>query len=358
MKHNYISQGKNYISSKRASKISEYSSDYVGQLCRQGKLDCKRVGHNWFVTEESLRSHMTRVWSDDALRTRASNLQRRFINDQTSSKSDDALNDSTRRISSKQAALLSGYSADYIGQLCRSKKLDAVMIGKTWFVVEDSLKSHMEKIRAEENARKVEKQNQEHVVVQRAARANIADRTPAKSSVNKFNSRSFFAKLLTTTLVAIVLVAVGSTIFLGSVSVSNVAVKQPMVAGVYEAAQFVSEIFSRSFAVIAKLFSGQHDLAVNVDSVSGSVNASEIGSDNSGVADRGMVVVPMSDVKKQDEEMKAAIQRSFSDQVKVVPDKTGSSGVITPVFKKANGKDFMYVMVPLDSQQNSNQHPP
>jgi hypothetical protein len=49
--------GKKYISSKRASEITGYAKDYIGQLCRAGKLDARRVGRNWYVSEEEAREH-------------------------------------------------------------------------------------------------------------------------------------------------------------------------------------------------------------------------------------------------------------------------------------------------------------
>ena len=45
-------------------------------------------------------------------------------------------------ISAKRGADVTGYTRDYIGQLCRAKKVEATMIGKTWFVSEDSLSTH------------------------------------------------------------------------------------------------------------------------------------------------------------------------------------------------------------------------
>lgn len=35
-----------------------------------------------------------------------------------------------------------GYTADYVGQLARAKKVEAVLVGRTWYVKEDSIKSH------------------------------------------------------------------------------------------------------------------------------------------------------------------------------------------------------------------------
>src|SRR3989344_5877927 len=57
MKDTLILEGKNYISARRAAKIINYAQDYIGQLCRAGKLDCRMVGRSWFVTEESLLAH-------------------------------------------------------------------------------------------------------------------------------------------------------------------------------------------------------------------------------------------------------------------------------------------------------------
>jgi len=49
--------GKKYISSKRASKISGYTKDYIGQLSRANKLDARLVGRTWYVAEDSLLAH-------------------------------------------------------------------------------------------------------------------------------------------------------------------------------------------------------------------------------------------------------------------------------------------------------------
>lgn len=40
------------------------------------------------------------------------------------------------------AAKQFGYTSDYVGQLCRSKKIDARLVGRTWFVNTDSIVEH------------------------------------------------------------------------------------------------------------------------------------------------------------------------------------------------------------------------
>lgn len=49
-------QGKKYISSKRASQLTGYAKDYIGQLARGGKLPGTRVGRAWYVDEEALKA--------------------------------------------------------------------------------------------------------------------------------------------------------------------------------------------------------------------------------------------------------------------------------------------------------------
>lgn len=57
MENSLFTEGKEYISSGRAAKIFDYSSDYIGQLCRTRKVVGKLVGRTWYVELDSLVSH-------------------------------------------------------------------------------------------------------------------------------------------------------------------------------------------------------------------------------------------------------------------------------------------------------------
>ena len=48
---------KKYISAKEASLLISYSKDYIGQLCRADKVDCKQIGRIWYVSEESILNY-------------------------------------------------------------------------------------------------------------------------------------------------------------------------------------------------------------------------------------------------------------------------------------------------------------
>jgi hypothetical protein len=50
-------EGKEWISTSRASEIAGYSRDYVAQLCRQGKIRSLMSERAWWVDESSLRKH-------------------------------------------------------------------------------------------------------------------------------------------------------------------------------------------------------------------------------------------------------------------------------------------------------------
>lgn len=55
-----------FITLKEAAKISGYTSDYVGQLIRQGKLSGKQVycAMAWVTTEEALCAYMAKAQSE------------------------------------------------------------------------------------------------------------------------------------------------------------------------------------------------------------------------------------------------------------------------------------------------------
>jgi hypothetical protein len=64
----------------------------------------------------------------------------------------------------------------------------------------------------------------------------------------------------------------------------------------------------------------------------------------------GVAVVGSSGSSAQDEATKKKIADSFSDNVEVTADKSGTAGVIKPVFKQTNGQDFIYVLVPVNKK--------
>lgn len=52
-----IIEEKKYISSKRAAKMTGYAKDYIGQLCREGRVSARLVGRSWYVLESAIKDH-------------------------------------------------------------------------------------------------------------------------------------------------------------------------------------------------------------------------------------------------------------------------------------------------------------
>ncbi len=48
---------KRYVSSKRAAKMTGYAKDYIGQLCREGRVPARLVGRSWYVLETAIQDH-------------------------------------------------------------------------------------------------------------------------------------------------------------------------------------------------------------------------------------------------------------------------------------------------------------
>jgi hypothetical protein len=61
-----IFAGNKYISSKRASKLTGYTTDYIGQMCRGDKMDCRLVGRNWYINDKAIREQKKSFKKDQA----------------------------------------------------------------------------------------------------------------------------------------------------------------------------------------------------------------------------------------------------------------------------------------------------
>lgn len=49
--------GKTYVKAAKAAAAAGYTADYVGQLCRAGKLDAVTIGKAWYVREGAVLEH-------------------------------------------------------------------------------------------------------------------------------------------------------------------------------------------------------------------------------------------------------------------------------------------------------------
>jgi hypothetical protein len=126
-------EGKEYISSKRASELSGYSQDYIGQLARGGAVDAQRVGGLWFVYMPAL----------EAYKLKAESYKPEPPQRVPQSEPESLLTfDGKDYVSAARAAKLTGYHQDYVGQLARSGTVLSRQVGNRWFVERDGIQSH------------------------------------------------------------------------------------------------------------------------------------------------------------------------------------------------------------------------
>ncbi len=78
--------------------------------------------------------------------------------------------DGKRFVKAATAAKALGYTSDYVGQLCRSEKIEAHLVGRSWYVDQEALREHRidkkrsSSVKAREQVQKAVKEGQEAVI--------------------------------------------------------------------------------------------------------------------------------------------------------------------------------------------------
>ncbi len=351
-------EGKKYISSKRAAEIGRYTQDYIGQLIRDKKIEARRVGRAWFVSLSSLEKHIGKkngesTFSEPAVAapTQAKEEQKPLYLE------------GKKFVSSKEASELSGYSRDYIGQLVRDKRIDATMVGRSWFVSLPSLEEHIEKQKGE---KLLETEKKESPLISRYEKESILpiphlpkkDTTPAtvferkisypvlvvkRAPVSPF---AYFKKMGLAAAIVMVLLFGASTVHL-------TLTKNALPAGTLASASLVSKVGFESFAIdwyryVNGKFIGVHRFFAELFGTSHLAVETRPLAPASNTTPQGLVVMPSTPENNQAIEH---IKQSFSDNVGVKENADGISGVITPVFQKVSGDEYLYVLVPVQEKK-------
>lgn len=242
-----------------------------------------------------------------------------------------------RYISAGRAAIFSGYTSDYIGQLCRSEKLECKMIGRSWFVTAESLIKHRSSTNPDLNLNV----NLNLIQTQTPETEKEIEKiffVPDIFSLPHYISGSFLAspsyprsKIISATFTDI-------SITLTVLFISFIFLFQSLqpIKNTYVLNYYTASVISVAEGIVSKVFSffsNMRKIAKPKD------------------AYNGFAIVPSTDSPSQNEAMKQKIKNSFSDEVAIKPDQSGTAGIITPIFKKAKGDDFIYVLVPVKEDQ-------
>lgn len=127
--------GDEYISTKRAAEILDYSADYIGQLARGGKIKARRVERAWVVNLQSLKDHKEKAEA--------------YVPVPPVLEVSEPLEtivglDGIEYVSAKRAAEISHYNPDYVAQLAREGKVPAKQVANRWYVAKTELLKHKE----------------------------------------------------------------------------------------------------------------------------------------------------------------------------------------------------------------------
>lgn len=388
MKDSFIIEGKKYISSKRASAISDYSSDYIGQLCRANKLDCKMIGRAWFVTEESVHLHKAIISREESVRNRIENLKGKVDEVSKNTFTKIVINkDSTPTITPAPVQTPAPVSTPAvtpapaipwtITQKVSSIKSPYIYSDDNRPLLPELKKKETEKIissvieiKKQEVSKKVQK---EVVAVSAPIVSTLPISTPSisekKSSVAKTvsiseslivkNSISYFnltrqiilQRVIAPALVLLVMFGVGTGTYIVADKIEDnispeLADSASMVtANIYDAVGSALLTMKNGYNNVVAFFTSPAKLAMDVPREFGEVRVSKI-------TPNGIVLSSSIGSEQGDEDLKNKIKGSFSDDVEISPDNSGTAGVITPVFKDTKGKDFVYVMVPVKESDN------
>jgi hypothetical protein len=350
VKNKVVFKGQKYISARRASEISGYNSDYLGQLCRGEKLHCRAVKGIWFIKENSLLEHIKtnsrKKTSPLLLKAQAREKERVSF-------------DNEKYISAIRASDISGYNSDYIGQLCRGKKLHCRLISRTWFVKENSLLEHVKtSSRKKTSPLLLETPDQDKEKVFFAEDKKVAA-TLLKSNLvkefsffNKVLTRKFFAASFLTLIISLSISVTVVSLSSPLVRDSEVSVLKPVETITANLKDFLStsslaKRYEGSFLSRAywKVVYFKDNLKRKMTTIFKKGPVVKKGP----VARKGSVVVPTPKTDKEEDIdlLKKHIEESFSDEVEIVADPSNTSGVIKPVFREDMGEEYLYVMVPI-----------
>ena len=339
MKDTLILEGKTYISARRASKVISYAQDYIGQLCRAGKLDCRMVGRSWFVTEASLIAHRdatldvnlekvsttpknTEAVIDLGIDTGIENLNIEKIEN---IKTDEKEGIENVKQTIKEALKKVALKSDIIPEALPSPFTYESITAPALPPLAKKVPSHF----SIPTAKFIEQ-------VTPASHARAISYVDASKSVLVIALLAVTGALATFTMTP-----VGST-FTTNLTSSIYSVSQNLIEKTSHGLGAVTTRIGDYFGQGADV-NTQVAIETPTPTPVSSVTNKTVNTENFS----GISIVPSKNSANLDEATKAKIRNTFSDEVVVNADNSGTAGIVRPVFKKAGSDDFVYVLVPV-----------
>lgn len=305
--------GKILSSLKRASEVSGYAKDYIGQLCRANKIISKRIGRDWFIDINELLLYKEKA---------------------TQIKKQNGLNAANKFPLQKKEILL---SRDPKIREILSPAIAILILAVAFIVYIGKVGAVSEIYQSAIFSSNVLAQDLRNILAG-------AGKIPGKIIVCA-GDKTYSAANITETIGAVFSV---SDFFNKSMQIISKIAKETadnIASFPKNIKELAMELFGRETSIVAVQTS-----AVPEPSFSPLVLTS--GDDGAEAPDskdfqEGLVVIRSSGNESNDEKMKEKIKKSFSDEVIIKPDSTGRSGIIKPVFKNTEGENYLFILVPI-----------
>lgn len=354
----YIGE-KRYISAKRASKLTGYASDYIGQLARSGKVDAQIVGRSWFVCEDSLLGYKRNV-IDHEISGNSGRFKKQQSAKKAAAKSEpqNATADSRKKHAKIPQRLkvvpVVAYGQKLYRRMPRVSAMPAVRIPLR--IVEAPIKAIAEPVVRELAPVAVTSPYFKPELIRAAGNLFMSGAVALGLLLVIFGSANFYRSLETGTngiagTASAILRNAGSVVE-NTPAYFNAGLAAVGTAVSDDGAESAFSRFART--AVAKFNRSAVAFYHGVNSLIGSdpfidmrpVHVAKNVEDRKEDASAGIVVVPSTGDKKTDEEIERHIRDSFSDEVVIEQDDDGT-GVIKPVFKSGKEDEYLYVLVPI-----------
>jgi len=260
-------------------------------------------------------------------------------------------------ISLHKATKFCDYSQEYLSLRARQGKLKAIKIGRNWITKKEWLENYLEEFN--NNSEKKEQHKKEIKSVK------PPNNLPIETSFNEFSIPIFvnekqrffrfrfnFITVLIFTLIISGMVLIKQFSFQGagidreetSVTLSVLTSQENQAStidvfkkyGVWLMDSFKFNILKvRNF-----VFSPEEKMVIVKEEEEVKIEVGELEQKKGGV-----VMIPSSDKNEENEEK---IREAFSDEVRVEPEDE-TSGIITPIFRKKEGREYFYIMIPIEN---------
>lgn len=380
MNNDLLFDGKTYISVGRASKKLGYTADYIGQLCRAGKIDARMIGRTWYVEWESVKNHKKskkhriRRTAEEIRKAREmesfGNLSQTTSLEVENEKDKDCPPDEylekVNRENKKEVPTLPVFSESFLPQL---KKKDVVVEKNVDDCPPDE---YLKKI---DEALPLTYTPLENVIVTEEIVPQV------EQEISKVIPSPVVLPQVPQQVVSIyhpnhyVAFALGLFVFFNLIFIGMNIVSPEKTTNLLSALSNIELPFTSRNNSVALETNYSNKNIENTSSIYGGIK-DVFDFLFGGIKDRinryaisymkslgfatkeienpapktpvktGMVVAP--DVKDHEKTV-ASIKNTFSDEVSVVPDADEQSGVIVPHFKEVDGDTYTYVLIPINS---------